>query len=47
MNTWIIGKDWMKQLPDKNYFYSESCLKGITDKDYTPAQKILLLCLMI
>ena len=27
-------------LPDKEFFYSESYLKDISDKDYTLAQKV-------
>ena len=38
MDTWERFDE--KWLPDKEFFYSESYLKDITDKDYTHAQKV-------
>ena len=38
MDTWKRFDE--KWLPDKEFFYSESYLKDITDKDYTHAQKV-------
>ena len=41
MNTWIAEKKLLKHhCLIKKSFYSESNLKGITDKDYTYAQKV-------
>ena len=38
MNSWERFDE--TSLPDKKYFYSELNLEGITDKDYSHAQKV-------
>ena len=41
MNTWIPGKDLMKNhYQKKNFFYNELNNEGISDKDYKHYQKV-------
>ena len=40
MNTYMIGKNLMRQLPEREYFYSHLIVQDITNSDYTPTKSV-------